>query len=284
LTPPPAVLVRLPDDRRAGQPHEVWQMDAVECLRLQDGSGACWLRMSDEYSGAILATDVFAEYRWAKVPATSTQRALRQAFTRWGCPQVIRVDNGIPWGSPGGQPSGIALWLAGLGVRLHCNDAYRPQQNGVVESTQGVSQRWVGPETCPDLEALRRRLEREDLVQREEYPAIAGQSRRQAYPGLCHSGRGYTWGWEQLVWDWKESLGLLARYRVRRKVSARGQVSAYHRLIQVGQQHGGSWVYLGLDAETGEWVISDVQGGEIRRRPAPELSQEAVMNLRVSGT
>jgi hypothetical protein len=259
-------------------------MDAVECLRLKDGSGACWLRLTDEFTGAILATFVFAEYRWAKVPARATQQALRRAFRRWGCPPALRVDNGIPWGSPGGQPSGIGLWLAGFGVQMHWNDPYCPQQNGVVESTQGVSQRWVDPAACQDIEAFRRRVEREDVVQREEYPAIDGRSRRQAYPELCHTGRGYTEGWEEAIWELEGALELLSRYRVRRKVSKRGQVSAYHRLIQVGQEYGGVWVDVQMDARTGEWVIFDPQGKELRRRPAPEFTAAAVRNLEVTGT
>jgi hypothetical protein len=251
-------------------------MDAVECLRLHDGSGACWLRLSDERSGAILATYAFAFYRWAKVPAASTQQSLRLSFGRYGRPGAVRVDNGIPWGSSSGLPSVLSLWLAGLDVAVLWNDPYCPQQNGVVESTQGVSRRWVAPQNCQDLRDLERALAREDHVQREEYPAIGGLSRRQAFPGLWHSGRGYSEGWERYCWDLGQALSLLARYRVRRKVSKRGQVSGYHRLIQVGQQHGGVWAYLGLDAGTAEWVISDVQGQEIRRRPAPELTQEAV--------
>jgi hypothetical protein len=282
LTPPPAVLVRGSDEYRSREPHEVWQMDAVEGLKLKDGSGACWLRISDEYTGAILATFVFPEYRWAKVPALATQEALRQALSQWGRPQVVRVDNGIPWGRPGGLPSALSLWLAGLAVRMHWNDPYTPQQNGVVESTQGVSQRWVAPSNCADLEDLRRRVQREDYVQREEYPAIDGRSRRQAYPSLCHSGRGYARGCEALLWDLQEALGFLSGYQVRRKVSKRGQVSAYHRLIQVGSEHGGCWVYLGLDAQTAEWVIRDVPGQEMRRRPAPEFTAEAVMTLAVA--
>jgi hypothetical protein len=257
-------------------------MDAVECLRLQDGSGACWLRLSDEYSGAILATFAFAEYRWAKVPARQTQEALRLGFGKYGCPGAVRVDNGIPWGSPGGLPSGLSLGLAGLGVTMLWNEPYRPQQNGVVESTQGVSKRWAAPAGCEDVEDLRRRLQREDHVQREEYPAIGGLSRRQAYPMLCHSGRGYCRGWEAAVWQLEAALQFLGRYQVRRKVSRRGQVSAYHRLIQVGQQHGGRWVYLGLDAEAAEWLISDAQGHRLRRRPAPEFTQEAIVNLEVA--
>ena len=44
---------------RASVPHQVWQMDAVEGLRLRDGSGASWLRLVDECSGAILWTELF---------------------------------------------------------------------------------------------------------------------------------------------------------------------------------------------------------------------------------
>jgi hypothetical protein len=256
-------------------------MDAVERLRLLDGSGASWLRLTDECSGAILATDVFAECRWAKVPAAATQDCLRRAFGRYGCPKAVRVDNGIPWGIPGGLPSGLSLWLAGLGVRMLCNDPHVPEQNGVVESTQGVSKRWAMPAGCRDVEGLRRRLLREDHVQREEYPAIDGQSRRQAFPALWHSGRGYSEGWERYCWELREALLLLGRHQVRRKVSKRGQVSAYHRLIQVGEEYGGRWVYLGLDAQAAEWVIRDVEGGEIRRRPARGLTREAIVGLDV---
>jgi hypothetical protein len=195
---------------------------------------------------------------------------------------VERVDNGIPWGTPGGLPSGLSLWTAGLGVLMHWNDPYRPQQNGVVERSQGTSQRWVDPGSCANIEDLRQRVAREDWIQRESYPAIDGLSRRLAYPGLCHSGRGYCLGWERQVWDLKEALRFLGRYRVRRKVSTRGQVSLYHRLIQVSAEHGGGWVYVALDPETVEWVVTDVQGQELRRRPAPEFTAEALLTLSVA--
>jgi hypothetical protein len=44
---------------RATVPHDTWQMDAVEQLRLASGQGVCWLRLVDEYSGAFLGTTVF---------------------------------------------------------------------------------------------------------------------------------------------------------------------------------------------------------------------------------
>jgi transposase len=46
------------DSRRASQPHEVWQMDAVDQLRLGSGQGVCWWRLVDECSGAFLQTGV----------------------------------------------------------------------------------------------------------------------------------------------------------------------------------------------------------------------------------
>lgn len=45
---------------RASQPHETWQMDASEEIRLADGSKASWLRIVDEYTGAVLMTRVFS--------------------------------------------------------------------------------------------------------------------------------------------------------------------------------------------------------------------------------
>lgn len=47
------------DSRRASRPHAVWQMDAVERVRLASGQRVCWLRLIDEKSGAVLATAVF---------------------------------------------------------------------------------------------------------------------------------------------------------------------------------------------------------------------------------
>jgi Winged helix-turn helix len=40
-------------------PHEAWQVDAKERLKLEDGSVACYLTIVDEGSGAILEAPVF---------------------------------------------------------------------------------------------------------------------------------------------------------------------------------------------------------------------------------
>lgn len=43
----------------AKQVHDVWQMDAKSHLRLSDQSGASWLMLTDEASGAVLSCHVF---------------------------------------------------------------------------------------------------------------------------------------------------------------------------------------------------------------------------------
>lgn len=43
----------------AQAPHNIWQVDAKENLTLRDGSGACYLSIIDEYSGAALEALVF---------------------------------------------------------------------------------------------------------------------------------------------------------------------------------------------------------------------------------
>lgn len=45
---------------RAESPHEVWQVDAADQMRLKTGRQASWLRVVDECSGAVLKTVVFS--------------------------------------------------------------------------------------------------------------------------------------------------------------------------------------------------------------------------------
>jgi hypothetical protein len=46
---------------RGQQRHEVWALDAKEQIRLEDGSDASWLTITDEASGAILVADFFPD-------------------------------------------------------------------------------------------------------------------------------------------------------------------------------------------------------------------------------
>jgi len=92
---------------------------------------------------------------------------LRLALFRWGLPVRFRVDNGNPWGSWGDFPTALALWVIGLGVGMHWNHPRRPQENGVVERSQGTSNRWCEPWTCATPQELQARLDQIDRLYRE---------------------------------------------------------------------------------------------------------------------
>jgi hypothetical protein len=112
-----------------------------------------------------------------RVLAQAVQEQLRLAFSRWGLPGRFRVGNGWPWGALGDFPTELALWLIGLGVAMHWNNPRRPQENGVVERSQGTSARWCEPWTCRSRAELQARLERMDRLYREVYPYRERRSR-----------------------------------------------------------------------------------------------------------
>lgn len=220
--------------------------------------------------------------RWLQVPPTQVQAELRRAFARWGRPATIRVDNGGPWGSAGDLPPDLALWLIGLGIAMHWNDAHTPQQNGVVERSQGTGQRWAEPGSCATAAELQQRLQAMDAIQRETYPSIKGRSRAAAFPGLVHSGREYSAAWEGTHWEHRLALEHLAGYVVPRRVDRNGDVSLYHRGHYVGCMHRGKNIYVMVDPVRAEWVFVDQEGRQLRSQPATELSAERIRGLTVT--
>jgi hypothetical protein len=212
----------------------------------------------------------------------AVQAALRLAFCRWGRPQHLRVDNGTPWGSTGDWPTDLALWLIGLGVGMIWNPPRRPQDNGVVERSQGTGKCWGEPQTCRDPAELQARLDEMDRIQREAYPSIRGRSRSEAFPELRHSGRPYSLTRERRDWDLELVLAHLADYRVVRRVDRKGQVSLYNRNHYVGKCHSGRDIYVEFDPLEREWVFASATGVQLRRRLADELCCERIRTLEVT--
>lgn len=214
---------------------------------------------------------------FTQVPAGRVQEELRRGFQRWGRPGSVRVDNGSPWGSWGDLPTPLALWLAGLGVGVIRNPPRRPQDNGVVERSQGLAWNWAEPDRCRDAAELQGRLDEADRVQRESYPYGALGSRLEAYPGLRHSGRPYAAEWERENWSWEAVLNDLAQVMVPRQVDGCGKIGLYHDKLYVGRVNRGKAVVAQFDAATAEWVVSTRDGAELCRRP---LTQFAAASLR----
>lgn len=222
----------------------------------------------------------FPQGYFAQVPAPEVQAAIRQQFGRWGLPGWLRVDNGHPWGNYNDLPTALSLWLVGLGVQVHWNEPCRPQQNAKVERSQGTGSRWAEPWTCRTAAALQARLDREDQVQRERYPSQpGGRSRLAAYPGLLQVRQRYTWRWEQRQWDLQRAVQHLAEYQAARKVSSAGHVAVYDHAYFVGRAYTGQTVYVQLNPDTREWIISDAQGREVRKHAAHQITRARLMAL-----
>jgi hypothetical protein len=216
---------------------------------------------------------------FTQVPAGRVQDELRRSLHRWGRPQSVRVDNGYPWGSWGDLPTPWALWLLGLGIGVIWNPPRRPQDNGVVERSQGLAWNWAEPDQCHDATELQRRLDEADQIQRESYPYGSFQSRLEAYPGLRHSGHPYTAKWERENWSWESVLTYMGGVMVPRRVDRCGKIGLYHDKLYVGLVNRGKDVVVHFDAGTAQWVISEPGGTELCRRPLTQFDAKGVCRL-----
>lgn len=197
-------------------------------------------------------------------------------------PQGLRVDNGSPWGSPSDLPTDLALWLIGLGVAMHWNHPCRPQENGVVERSQGTGQCWAEPEACNSVRQLQKRLDKMDRIQREVYAERGKATRWQAYPGLVHSGRSYTRTWERNHWNLQRVLSHLSEYVVTRRVGPAGHVSIYNRHYYVGVVHKRKYAQIMLDGETMTWLVLDERGHLLNRLAVKEISATNIQKLKMT--
>jgi hypothetical protein len=179
-------------------------------------------------------------------------------------------------------PAELTLWLLGLDIGITFNPPRRPQDNGVIERSQGTGKRWAEPGACANPAELQRRLKDMDVIQREEYPSLQGRSRVAAYPGLQHSGRAYSRKWERQHWRLELVLEHLAGYAVPRQVDTSGSVSVYNKTSYVGKRYSGKMVYVSVDPLRGEWLFRDAQGNHVRTQPAEQLCRERIVNLKVS--
>lgn len=209
---------------------------------------------------------------------------MREFFATWGLPEQLRVDNGYPWGSWGDLPPDLALWVLGLGVDVVWNRPRRSTDNAVIERAHGVCQRWVEPATCTDVAEVQARLARFTTLQREAYPAVAGQSRLATFPALAAGGHPYDPVREAAQWDERRVWATVARGVWPRRVDKVGRISLYNRAIRVGRPWAGTTVsvQLVLRDDAPHWQIRAADGTPLATPPAPEFGRERILALDVT--
>lgn len=163
------------------------------------------------------------------------------------------------------------------------NPPREPQKNGVVERSQGTGKSWAEPRRCDTVEALQERFDDLDCLQREEYPRHGNRTRLEIYPELAHAERSYSRRWEREHWNLDLVATHLSGYAVARRVDRTGNVSLYNRNQYVGVLHLNTTIHVMFDPDSREWLFADINGRELKRRPAREITTERIVSLQVSG-
>lgn len=107
-------------------PNQLWQMDFKGHERLVNGALCHPLTIVDDHSRYVPCLQACADERSATV-----QGHLERTFRRYGLPDAFFLDNGSPWGDPGGEPwTGLGVWLLKLGIKVVHSRPYHPQSRG----------------------------------------------------------------------------------------------------------------------------------------------------------
>lgn len=204
---------------------------------------------------------------------------MRHWFEQWGCPRLIHLDHGAPWGVGNRDlPSLFELWLVGLGIDIVWSRRHCPQDNGKVERSHRTTQAWSAPRSCQTLEQLQHSLDQAVRLQRECYPDRNGLTRWQRYPDLVGSGRPYQSQQESLCWSLQRVYHHLEQGCWQRQVDGNGTISLYNRNYTVGRALARQKVWVRFSQ--GEWVIFDVKGTEVTRLSAREINAQTIRELR----
>lgn len=118
----------------AERTNQVWTVDFKGWFRTQDGQRIEPLTVRDLFSRYLLSIRLLQDQRWEPV-----RREFLRLFGRYGYPEVIRVDNGGPFGSNG--PAGLSrlsAWWTALGIGVEFIEPGHPEQNGGHEQMHRV--------------------------------------------------------------------------------------------------------------------------------------------------
>jgi transposase InsO family protein len=118
----------------ARRPNHVWTVDFKGWFRSGNGQRCEPLTVRDLFSRYGLLSRLLPTQHWKPV-----QAAFARLFRDKGLPEIIRVDNGVPFASRGpGGLSRLSAWWVRLGIRVEFTRPARPQDNGSHEQFHRV--------------------------------------------------------------------------------------------------------------------------------------------------
>jgi transposase InsO family protein len=104
-------------------PNDLWQMDFKGHFKTD--TGRCHpLTILDDHSRYVVCLGALGSESYEE-----TKARLIETFRRYGMPWRMTMDNGSPWGLPGGYTR-FELQLMALGIRVSHSRPYHPQTQG----------------------------------------------------------------------------------------------------------------------------------------------------------
>jgi transposase InsO family protein len=118
----------------ARRPNEVWTVDFKGWFRTGDGTKLEPLTIRDLFSRYILGIYMLPQQNMA-----GTRLVMESLLRTQGMPQVIRADNGSPFGATGALGlTRLSAWWVRLGIRVEFIEPGHPEQNGAHEQMHRV--------------------------------------------------------------------------------------------------------------------------------------------------
>lgn len=192
----------------------------------------------------------------------------------------MRFDNGKPWKHPShAVPTGLALWLVGLGIRPIFGRPRQSTDNAVVERSHGVLNGWVETSTCANIDELEQRLNRFATLQRERYPVRDGASRMRCFPALLLNPRPYQLQHEINDWRLERVLDYVATYTFTRTVEKNGRITLMTHEYSLGRGYRSQQVSARLDTLHQSWIIKDRCGELVATFPALQFNYLTIESL-----
>lgn len=140
----------------ATRSNHVWTVDFKGWFRTQDGQRVEPLTVRDLFSRYVLSIRLLRDQSWEAV-----RRVFLALFARYGYPEIIRVDNGGPFGSNGSAGlSRLSAWWTALGIEVQFIAPGRPEQNGAHEQMHRVLKAEVTKPASRNLRSQQRRTNR----------------------------------------------------------------------------------------------------------------------------
>lgn len=165
--------------RSSSEPNGLWSADFKGQFLLRDGHWCYPLTVMDHASRYLLGCQ--------GLPGTGhegTRAVFEQLFRRYGLPDRLRTDNGVPFATRGaGGLSRLCVWLVRLGVLPERIAAGQPQQNGRHERMHRTLKRAVAHPPEADAPRQQRRLNsfRRTYNTQRPHEALGQQTPRSRY-------------------------------------------------------------------------------------------------------